>query len=301
MNVGTSFKILELTKHPDMADVKKAYRIMAKKFHPDRFDHDPVLRKRAESKMKEINLAFRTACDFINSLKKSTTEEMDKASRSSFAFSNSASFKKDQFDSDTSDSYKSDFNKYDQYSSESTNSDTDRSQRTQYDSAFTKTRNSALSFLSWCWNVISSGFDNSSGYSGSSADKQFSCDPTSGEPLHKNRASQHSCSETSTSSSEKSANMSAKNMSAKNRKSSSKTSRSAETPGGSKKNQHLNNEELNDEHLSFDEMLRKSSESLRDGFMKSGDKSHSEEFDLKDGKTRSGDKRGFWGSVKSKS
>lgn len=90
MDVATSFKILEIGITSDMADLKRAYRVMAKRYHPDRFDHDPVLKKRAESRMKQINLAFKTASDFVNSLKKSekqnsssTRETMPKSSSSS--------------------------------------------------------------------------------------------------------------------------------------------------------------------------------------------------------------------------
>ena len=72
MNVATSFKMLGLVVRSDIgiAEVKRAYRTMAKKCHPDLFNNNSVLKKQAESRMKDINLAFRIACDFVNSLKK---------------------------------------------------------------------------------------------------------------------------------------------------------------------------------------------------------------------------------------
>ncbi|MBF0379300.1 MAG: J domain-containing protein [Desulfamplus sp.] len=67
MNVVTSFKILGLVVRSDIgiAELKRAYRAMAKKCHPDLFNNNPVLKKQAESRMKDINLAFRIACDFV--------------------------------------------------------------------------------------------------------------------------------------------------------------------------------------------------------------------------------------------
>ncbi|HWF18966.1 MAG TPA: J domain-containing protein, partial [Verrucomicrobiae bacterium] len=54
------FKILDLepTASPDA--VKQAYRELVKIWHPDRFMHDDKLLKRAQAKMKEINVAYET-------------------------------------------------------------------------------------------------------------------------------------------------------------------------------------------------------------------------------------------------
>ncbi len=72
MNIATSFKILGIVVKPDIEieEVKRAYRLMAKKFHPDHFHHNHILKQQAESRMKEINLAFKTACDFVKTLPK---------------------------------------------------------------------------------------------------------------------------------------------------------------------------------------------------------------------------------------
>ncbi|MBF0413903.1 MAG: DnaJ domain-containing protein [Desulfamplus sp.] len=80
MNVAISFKMLGLVVRSDIgiAEVKRAYRTIAKKCHPDRFNNNPVLKKQAESRMKDINLAFRIACDFVNSLKKDENAKDEK-------------------------------------------------------------------------------------------------------------------------------------------------------------------------------------------------------------------------------
>ncbi len=58
MNRQQALKILGLNSDASIEEIKSTYRIEAKKFHPDRFCHDSLLREKAESRMKEINLAF---------------------------------------------------------------------------------------------------------------------------------------------------------------------------------------------------------------------------------------------------
>ena len=54
-----AYKILEIDKTATDSEVKKAYRTMAKKYHPDKVQHlDPVHIKGAEAKFKEVQKAY---------------------------------------------------------------------------------------------------------------------------------------------------------------------------------------------------------------------------------------------------
>ncbi len=54
-----AYKILEIEKNASDADVKKAFRTMAKKYHPDKLQHmDDVYKKGAEEKFREVQKAY---------------------------------------------------------------------------------------------------------------------------------------------------------------------------------------------------------------------------------------------------
>ena len=54
-----SYKILEIDKSATNDEVKKAYRKMAKKFHPDRvITEDEAIKKGAEEKFKQVQKAY---------------------------------------------------------------------------------------------------------------------------------------------------------------------------------------------------------------------------------------------------
>ncbi|WP_299258683.1 TerB family tellurite resistance protein [uncultured Aquimarina sp.] len=54
-----AYKILEIEKNASDTEVKKAYRTMVKKYHPDKVQHmDPVHIKGAEEKFKEVQKAY---------------------------------------------------------------------------------------------------------------------------------------------------------------------------------------------------------------------------------------------------
>ena len=54
-------KILEIEKSVTDDEVKKAYRTMAKKYHPDRVNNeDEAIKKGAEEKFKEVQIAYET-------------------------------------------------------------------------------------------------------------------------------------------------------------------------------------------------------------------------------------------------
>ncbi|MFS4455164.1 TerB family tellurite resistance protein [Maribacter sp. 2304DJ31-5] len=60
-SADTSYKILEIDKSATDDEVKKAYRSMAKKYHPDRVNtQDEAIKKGAEEKFKQVQKAYET-------------------------------------------------------------------------------------------------------------------------------------------------------------------------------------------------------------------------------------------------
>ncbi|BDW92548.1 TerB family tellurite resistance protein [Allomuricauda sp. XS_ASV26] len=60
-SADTAYKILEIEKTATDDEVKKAYRTMAKKYHPDRVvTENEAIRKGAEEKFKEVQKAYET-------------------------------------------------------------------------------------------------------------------------------------------------------------------------------------------------------------------------------------------------
>lgn len=51
------YEVLEISKNASKDEIKKAYRELAKKYHPDQYGNNP-LRDLAEDKMREINEAY---------------------------------------------------------------------------------------------------------------------------------------------------------------------------------------------------------------------------------------------------
>ena len=58
MDILRCYKILELDHEASMEEAREAYIDMARVWHPDRFTDNPRLRKKAEEKLKEINIAY---------------------------------------------------------------------------------------------------------------------------------------------------------------------------------------------------------------------------------------------------
>ncbi|MFI8380123.1 TerB family tellurite resistance protein [Leeuwenhoekiella sp. NPDC079379] len=60
-NAESAYKILEIEKSATDAEVKKAYRDMAKKYHPDKLQHmDEAYRQGAEEKFTKVQEAYET-------------------------------------------------------------------------------------------------------------------------------------------------------------------------------------------------------------------------------------------------
>lgn len=51
------YEVLEVSKNASKDEIKRAYRELAKKYHPDQYGNNP-LRELAEDKMKELNEAY---------------------------------------------------------------------------------------------------------------------------------------------------------------------------------------------------------------------------------------------------
>lgn len=51
-------RILELEAGATWEDAKRSYRELVRVWHPDRFAHDPALERKAQEKLKQLNLAF---------------------------------------------------------------------------------------------------------------------------------------------------------------------------------------------------------------------------------------------------
>ena len=66
MNIRKSFKILEIDITATEKEARQAYKDLVAVWHPDRFSHNPRLKKKAEEKLKEANLAYETARGFFS-------------------------------------------------------------------------------------------------------------------------------------------------------------------------------------------------------------------------------------------
>lgn len=66
MNIGRCLEILELESAESLDEVRNAYKILVKVWHPDRFSHDPHLKRKAEDKIQKINAAYEELKCFFN-------------------------------------------------------------------------------------------------------------------------------------------------------------------------------------------------------------------------------------------
>ncbi|HET7711143.1 MAG TPA: J domain-containing protein [Thermoanaerobaculia bacterium] len=58
MRVEESYRLLDLEPGATDDEVKAAWRDLTKVWHPDRFEHDQDLRRKAQEKLKAINEAY---------------------------------------------------------------------------------------------------------------------------------------------------------------------------------------------------------------------------------------------------
>lgn len=60
MTLEESYRLLDLEAGVPDEEVRRAHHDLTKVWHPDRFGHDPELRRKAEEKLKAINQALET-------------------------------------------------------------------------------------------------------------------------------------------------------------------------------------------------------------------------------------------------
>ena len=70
MDIKRCFEILELDMGASPDEVRQAYKDIVSVWHPDRFSHNPRLKKKAEGKIKEINAAYDTITKWMSSSSK---------------------------------------------------------------------------------------------------------------------------------------------------------------------------------------------------------------------------------------
>ena len=58
MEIHRCFEILELRKNASIQDVRQAYKDLVNIWHPDRVGDNSRLKKKAEEKLKDINIAY---------------------------------------------------------------------------------------------------------------------------------------------------------------------------------------------------------------------------------------------------
>lgn len=58
MDFQDCLRLLELKTCSSVEEARRGYRDLVRVWHPDRFSGDPRLRKRAEEKVKELNIAY---------------------------------------------------------------------------------------------------------------------------------------------------------------------------------------------------------------------------------------------------
>ena len=67
MDIQRCFEILELGRNASLKEVEQAYRDLVNVWHPDRISHNPRLKHKAEEKLKDVNLAYKTARAYLQS------------------------------------------------------------------------------------------------------------------------------------------------------------------------------------------------------------------------------------------
>jgi DnaJ-class molecular chaperone len=64
MDIHRCRKILEVDQTASMADIYQAYKDIVNVWHPDRFTHNPRLQRKAEARIKDVNIAYATLKTF---------------------------------------------------------------------------------------------------------------------------------------------------------------------------------------------------------------------------------------------
>ncbi len=62
LDLTECYKILDLTPGASDEEIKRAYRILVRVWHPDRLGNDLALQKHGQEKLKQINSAYKNLC-----------------------------------------------------------------------------------------------------------------------------------------------------------------------------------------------------------------------------------------------
>ncbi len=89
------YEILELEPGASLEEVKRAYRDLAKVWHPDRFSHDPPLQQKAQEKLKEITRAYEKLSSYRPDPHFGASQQ-ESRSRQSQSWSQSSSYQSDR-------------------------------------------------------------------------------------------------------------------------------------------------------------------------------------------------------------
>ena len=85
MNIKRSFEILEIGTDATEDEARQAYKDLVAVWHPDRFSHNPRLKKKAEEKLKEANLAFEMVQAFFAATGKKQTAGGEQMGKNGFS------------------------------------------------------------------------------------------------------------------------------------------------------------------------------------------------------------------------
>ena len=75
MDIQRCFEILEIDSGAAPDEAKQAYKDIVNVWHPDRFSNNPRLKRKAEEKLKEVNVAYETVESFLSGKKEVEPEQ----------------------------------------------------------------------------------------------------------------------------------------------------------------------------------------------------------------------------------
>jgi len=90
------YETLELEPGASPEEVKRAWRDLAKVWHPDRFSHDPPLQQKAQEKLKEINKAYEKLSSYHAGSFQTTSSQQDSWSQTSQSWTQSGGYQSDR-------------------------------------------------------------------------------------------------------------------------------------------------------------------------------------------------------------
>lgn len=75
MDIRKCLEILELESGASEDEARQAYKDVVNVWHPDRFANNPRLKRKAEEKLKEVNVAYETVKSFLSGKHKMEPEQ----------------------------------------------------------------------------------------------------------------------------------------------------------------------------------------------------------------------------------